>query len=230
MAREARDGPGLSLGPLREGWAYGKGVFWWGEPLVSNLPRPGGPGRLSGRQTAPLAGGGPGAQLVGVMGVFGGRRCPGCGESRAQPSCHTLAGPSLAAGSAGWMGRGQSGPGNLGAHSQPRGRGARAGVHILTWKPTFPGDAPGLGEGTGRVLEFLLGPGTPCSLEIYLAAPSFPKPTHQAPESFRTGSTTCPSPGTAVFRATLLPRNGLRSTGSREPERKTTERQQPDPG
>lgn len=28
VAREARDGPGLSLGPLREGWAYGKGVFW----------------------------------------------------------------------------------------------------------------------------------------------------------------------------------------------------------
>lgn len=51
----------------------------------------------------------------------------------------TLAGPSLAAGSAGWMGRGQSGPGNFGPATPSHVQGSALGSTFSTWKPTLPG-------------------------------------------------------------------------------------------
>ena len=160
MAREARDGPGLSLGPLREGWAYGKGVFWWGEPLVLTPPRPGGPGRPQWEADRTLSRGGWAQCPAGWgNGRICGRRCPGCGESRAQPSCHTR---RSVAGS--WFCR-LDGTRAVRArelwarHSQPRA-GERAGVHVLHLEAHAPrGDAPGLGEGTGRVLRPFWGQG-----------------------------------------------------------------------
>ena len=179
--------------------------FLAGEPLVLTLPRPGAPaaGGLSGRQSAPLAGrGGPSAQLVGVMGVFA---VVGA-QVAAKAECGllvTLAGLSLAAGSAGWMGCGQSGPGNLGPATPSHVQGSVLGSTFSARKPTLTrgmlrGDAPGLGERTGRVLRPCWGQGCWKPGDLSLLSLPLPNPLH-SPKLLPHGETTCPSPGRAVF-------------------------------
>lgn len=149
LPRGTNDGPGHSLGALREGWVCGKGIFC-GEGLWCQCCPGLGP-QEAGRRAE--VGPGPSRAAWGRCTAFWGNgrscgcRCPSCGGSRGRPSGHTRR-SDVGRRFCRLMGKGESG-------TQWLGLPTLWGVHVLCpilLEAHSRGDVSGVGErwGAGR--------------------------------------------------------------------------------